>query len=98
MRIPATSQSTIVATHGDRSSGPIDGRMRRNRRRYGSDTSYRKRWIRFSQGEYGMRIQLVRMYAKITSVYTTVKAQMKLFALSIASASKVTVAVAPMAA
>jgi hypothetical protein len=39
IRADASTQSTIVATHGDRSSAPIEGRMRRNSRRYGSDTS-----------------------------------------------------------
>ena len=52
---------TTTPTIGERSSGPIDGSIRRKSLRYGSDTSYRKRWTLFSQGEYGSRNQLVMM-------------------------------------
>ena len=43
--------------NGDKSSGPSGGTNRRNTRRYGSPMSYRNRWIRGGQTEYGRRTQ-----------------------------------------
>ena len=51
----------MTASIGERSSGPRGGTTRRKRRRYGSQTSYRNRWILFRVGEYGSLIQLVMM-------------------------------------
>src|SRR5215203_4305424 len=61
LTILAPRMSAKTPTIGDRSSGPNGGRKRRKTRRYGSQTSYRNRWILFSVGEYGSRTQLVRM-------------------------------------
>src|SRR5512132_145855 len=60
-------KSTITAIIGERPRGARGGRMRLKSRRYGSQTSYRKRWIRLSQIEYGRRIHDISTYAKIRS-------------------------------
>ena len=51
----------IMATIGERSSGPSGGRIRRNSRRYGSQTSYRKPRSGARQSEYGSLTHDVRM-------------------------------------
>ena len=56
--------STITATIGERSIGPSGGITRRKVRRYGSQTSYRDRFTRVNQGEYGSRIHGVKMYPR----------------------------------
>ena len=57
----------MTATIGVKSIGPAEtGMIRRQRRRYGSQTSERNRCT--GRSEYGSWTHDVRMYAKIASV------------------------------
>ena len=64
--IVCTAMTEMIASIGDRSSGPIIGRIRRNACSSGQTVSLAKSRIAYSTRLYGSVTKLCRMYTRIS--------------------------------